>query len=88
MKFRVFCFCSLIVALLAPPQLQTPNYVQVTGVGDFTTIGVPEGDPGGEMDSAGADDLGNPIGGVFYTTANPASNGEPAQVRHWTNFSE
>jgi hypothetical protein len=46
------------------------------------------GDDGGEMDSAGADDLGNPIGGVIFTTANPASNGKPVMIEHWTNFSE
>lgn len=57
-------------------------------MGDFTTIGLPAGDDGGEMDSAGADDLGNPIGGVIFTTANPASNGKAMQVEHWTNFSE
>ncbi|KAG8934705.1 hypothetical protein FRC02_009407 [Tulasnella sp. 418] len=30
--------------------LQTPDYVQVTGVGDFTKINIPAGDSGGEMD--------------------------------------
>lgn len=40
------------------------------------------------MDSAGADDLGNPIGGVIYTTAIPGTNGVPTQIRHWTNFSK
>ncbi|UZJ54246.1 hypothetical protein CBS101457_003566 [Exobasidium rhododendri] len=66
--------------------LKTPSYVQISGVGDFTSLGIPEGDAGGEMDSAGADDLGNPIGGVIFTTANPDSNGQPAQAQHWTNF--
>jgi hypothetical protein len=60
--------------------------VQITGTGDFTKIGLPEGDQGGEMDSHGADDLSNPVGGIVYTTANPATNGEPFFVSEWTNF--
>ncbi|TKY90538.1 hypothetical protein EX895_000536 [Sporisorium graminicola] len=66
--------------------VRTRDYVQVTGVGDFTSILIPEGDAGGEFDPHGADDLGNPIGGIVYTTANPASNGEPWFVSEWTNF--
>lgn len=60
--------------------------VQITGTGDFTKIGLPAGDQGGEMDSHGADDLSNPVGGVVYTTANPATNGQPFFVSEWTNF--
>jgi len=35
--------------------VKTPDYVQVTGVGDFTVINVPKGDAGGELDNRGAD---------------------------------
>ncbi|KAJ1030956.1 hypothetical protein NDA18_002181 [Ustilago nuda] len=66
--------------------VRTRDYVQVTGVGDFTSILIPDGDDGGEFDPHGADDLGNPIGGIVYTTANPATNGEPYFVSEWTNF--
>lgn len=66
--------------------VRTRDYVQVTGVGDFTSILIPDGDDGGEFDPHGADDLGNPIGGILYTTANPATNGEPYFVSEWTNF--
>ncbi|PWN48520.1 hypothetical protein IE53DRAFT_389271 [Violaceomyces palustris] len=66
--------------------VKTDEYVQVTGVGDFTNINIPFGDDGGEFDPHGADDLGNPIGGVLYTTANPATNGRPFFVSEWTNF--
>lgn len=66
--------------------VKTRDYVQVTGVGNFTSILIPAGDSGGEFDPHGADDLGNPIGGIVYTTANPASNGEPWFVSEWTNF--
>ena len=30
--------------------VQTPDYVQVTGVGDLTKINIPQGDEGGELD--------------------------------------
>ena len=40
--------------------VKTPEYVQVTGVGDFTKINIPAGDAGGELDNRGADAKGNP----------------------------
>ena len=40
--------------------VQTPEYVQVTGVGDFTKINIKAGDAGGEIDNRGADGRGNP----------------------------
>jgi hypothetical protein len=39
--------------------VKTPEYVQVTGVGNFTKINVQKGDEGGELDNRGAD-------GVFW----------------------
>ena len=38
--------------------VQTPDYVQVTGVGDFTQINIAKGDEGGELDPHGADGKG------------------------------
>ena len=38
--------------------VQTPDYVQVTGVGDLTKINIPQGDQGGELDPHGADGNG------------------------------
>ena len=35
--------------------VKTPDYVQVTGVGNFTSLNIPQGDGGGELDSVGAD---------------------------------
>lgn len=35
--------------------VKTHNYVQVTGVGNFTKINVRAGDAGGELDNRGAD---------------------------------
>ena len=37
------------------------------------------------MDSAGADDLENPIGGVFFSTA-VNKTGKAVMSTHWTNF--
>ena len=38
--------------------VQTPDYVQVTGVGDLTKINIPQNDAGGELDPHGADGNG------------------------------
>ncbi|KLO10795.1 carbohydrate-binding module family 13 protein [Schizopora paradoxa] len=62
--------------------VKTPDYVQVTGVGDFTKINIPKGDDGGELDPHGADGNGNPIGGLVYGN----SFGSGLQYHEWTNF--
>lgn len=40
--------------------VRTPEYVQISGVGDFTQMNIPDGDAGGELDNKGADGKGNP----------------------------
>ncbi|KAF8149025.1 macrophage activating glycoprotein [Crassisporium funariophilum] len=62
--------------------VKTPEYVQVTGVGNFTKINIPQGDSGGEMDNRGADGKGNPIGGLLYGN----SFGAGIQYHEWTTF--
>ncbi|KAI0355847.1 hypothetical protein OH77DRAFT_267651 [Trametes cingulata] len=62
--------------------VQTPDYVQVTGVGDLTLINIPKGDAGGELDPHGADGNGNPIGGLVFSSA----FGSIQQMHEWTNF--
>jgi len=62
--------------------VQTPDYVQVTGVGDFTKMNIPAGDEGGELDPHGADGNGNPIGGLVFGT----SFGGLQQYHEWTNY--
>jgi len=62
--------------------VQTPDYIQVTGVGDMTMLNIPEGDTGGELDPHGADGNGNPIGGLVFSNA----FGELEQIHEWTNF--
>jgi len=62
--------------------VKTPEYVQITGTGDFTKINIPQGDYGGELDNRGADGRGNPIGGLLY--GNSFGNG--LQYHEWTEF--
>lgn len=60
----------------------TPDYIQVTGVGNLTNINIPAGDGGGELDPHGADDNGNPIGGLVFSSA----FGALEEIHEWTNF--
>jgi hypothetical protein len=78
--------------------VKTPDYVQVTGQGDFTKINVPKGDAGGELDPHGADGNGNPgmccssgslplfdvlvVGGLVFGN----SFGQALQYHEWTTF--
>ncbi|KAJ7189488.1 carbohydrate-binding module family 13 protein [Mycena pura] len=62
--------------------VKTPDYVQVTGVGDFTKINVPKKDEGGELDPHGADGNGNPIGGLVFGN----TFGNALQYHEWTSF--
>ncbi|KAF8258827.1 hypothetical protein EI94DRAFT_1753406 [Lactarius quietus] len=63
--------------------VQTPDYVQVTGIGDLTKINIPAGDAGGELDPHGADGNGNPIGGLVFSSA---FTGQLVELHEWTNF--
>ncbi|KAF8348535.1 hypothetical protein F5887DRAFT_1157007 [Amanita rubescens] len=60
----------------------TPDYIQVTGVGNLTSINIPAGDAGGELDPHGATGNGNPIGGLAFSSA----FGQLEQTHEWTNF--
>jgi len=63
--------------------VQTPDYVQVTGIGDLTKINIPQGDAGGELDPHGATGNGNPIGGLVFSKA---FTGQFEELHEWTNF--
>ncbi|KAH9993495.1 hypothetical protein BJV74DRAFT_770865 [Russula compacta] len=65
--------------------VKTPDYVQVTGVGDLTKINIPAGDEGGELDPHGADGKGDPIGGLVFSNAFTGP-GQFVQLHEWTNF--
>ncbi|KAJ6567382.1 hypothetical protein DFH09DRAFT_1471582 [Mycena vulgaris] len=64
--------------------LITPDYIQVTGIGNMSRLNIPSNvaDEGGELDPHGADGNGNPIGGLVFSTA----FGQLEQVFEWTNF--
>ncbi|KAK4058437.1 hypothetical protein OIO90_000596 [Microbotryomycetes sp. JL221] len=67
--------------------IKTPHYVQVTGLMDQTMINMLAGDTGGEMDAHGADQRGNPIGGLVFTNQFGSSGGSPyTQIVNWHNF--
>ncbi|PFH49588.1 hypothetical protein AMATHDRAFT_147435 [Amanita thiersii Skay4041] len=62
--------------------VRTPDFIQITGVGNLTALNVPAGDAGGELDPHGADGNGNPIGGLVFSSA----FGQLQQIHEWTNF--
>lgn len=51
--------------------VQTPDYVQITGIGDLTSMNIPAGDSGGELDPHGATGNGafHPLRIVIYHSA-------------------
>ena len=66
--------------------IRTKSYIELTGFLDQTVIGVQAGDGGGELDSGGQDQRGNPIGGLVYSNSLPSSNGQIIQSRTWHYF--
>ncbi|KAH8112679.1 hypothetical protein DFH11DRAFT_1606411 [Phellopilus nigrolimitatus] len=76
-------------ALQGVQYMRTPDYVQVVGFIDQTKINMKADDYGGELDPHGADLRGNPLGGLVYTNAFNASNGDNntwSQAIEWHNF--
>jgi hypothetical protein len=69
--------------------IQTPGYVQVTGFIDQAQVDIQHDDGGGEMDPHGADERGNPLGGLIFSNAFPSNGGAKdkyQQVIEWHNF--
>jgi len=69
--------------------MQTPDYVQVTGFLKQQYINYDPNDSGGEMDPHGADEQGNPLGGLMFSNGFPASGGDKTkyvQAIEWHNF--
>ncbi|GAA5893786.1 hypothetical protein JCM5296_001133 [Sporobolomyces johnsonii] len=75
--------------------MRTPHYVQVVGFIDQTKINIAADDYGGEMDPHGADQRGNPLGGLIFSNAfsgSASANGTTAngtmyqQIVQWHNF--
>jgi len=69
--------------------VKTPDYVQVTGIINQALINIAANDDGGEMDPHGADQRGNPLGGLLFSNAFAASAGNAntyVQAVEWHNF--
>ncbi|GAA5978188.1 hypothetical protein JCM11641_001129 [Rhodosporidiobolus odoratus] len=75
--------------------MKTPHYVQVVGFINQQQINMLPEDYGGEMDPHGADQRGNPLGGLVFSNAfgsNSTTNATSAdgaayqQVVQWHNF--
>ena len=49
--------------------MKTPDYVQVTGLITQNLINIQANDSGGELDPHGADQRGNPLGGLVFSKA-------------------
>ncbi|GAA6002394.1 hypothetical protein JCM10207_001097 [Rhodosporidiobolus poonsookiae] len=82
-------------ALTGVQFMRTPHYVQVVGHIDQQKVNILPEDYGGEMDPHGADQRGNPLGGLLFSNAfgsssttngTTASGGAYQQVVQWHNF--
>lgn len=62
--------------------VKTPDFVQVTGFGDFTSMHIKKGDAGGELDPHGATGAGNPPGGLVFTRTGSSWT----QLKEWSSF--
>jgi len=69
-------------ALTGVQFMKTPDYVQVVGHIDQSKINLQADDGGGEMDPHGADQRGNPLGGLVFSSA----WGGVKQAKEWHNF--
>lgn len=67
--------------------MRTPAYIQITGWIDNTKVNLAANDGGGELDPHGADYLGNPLGGLVYSTSLPSGdNTTYQQTQSWNQF--
>ncbi|GAA6062329.1 hypothetical protein JCM10212_006579 [Sporobolomyces blumeae] len=67
--------------------MRTKAYIQITGYIDQTVLGLTKDDTGGELDPHGADLLGNPLGGLVFSSGLPSGdNSTEVQVIEWNNF--
>lgn len=63
--------------------VKTPLYVQISGMWDGTTVNIPAGDTGGELDPHGAENKGNPVGGNVTTNL---ATGNDIFYEEWMSF--
>jgi hypothetical protein len=67
-------------ALTGVQFIKTPAYVQITGLIKQEQIYIDPSDSGGELDPHGADQRGNPLGGLLFSKA---FNGNWVQAVEW-----
>ncbi|KAF8517531.1 hypothetical protein BU17DRAFT_76372 [Hysterangium stoloniferum] len=73
-------------ALTAVHFVKTPDYVQITGLIKQSLVNIATDDSGGELDPHGADQRGNPLGGLEYSTAFSGNNNIFDQISEWNYF--
>ncbi|CAE6507490.1 unnamed protein product [Rhizoctonia solani] len=73
-------------ALTGVQFMKTPDYVQVVGFIDQANVNMQFDDGGGEMDPHGADQRGNPLGGLVFSNAFGTDKTKFTQVIEWHNF--
>lgn len=74
-------------ALTGVQYMKTPDYVQVVGRINQAHINMQADDSGGEMDPHGADQRGNPLGGLVFSNAwSGTDKTKFTQVIEWHNF--
>ncbi|KAH7097707.1 hypothetical protein BKA62DRAFT_623515 [Auriculariales sp. MPI-PUGE-AT-0066] len=66
--------------------VKTKSYVMMIGHMDQEKLNIPAGDEGGELDSGGQDERGNPLGAVAYSSALPSAKGVVSQAPMWHAF--
>jgi len=66
--------------------LVNSNYVQYVGFINQPNVYMQANDSGGELDSGGQDEAGNPMGGLVYTDAFSSDNTTLDQAPWWTEF--
>jgi hypothetical protein len=66
--------------------LRNSNYYQFVGFINQPNVNIQAGDFGGELDSGGQDELGNPMGGMAYSSAFSSDNTTLDQIPWWTEF--
>jgi len=66
--------------------MKTPDYIQIVGHIDQSKINLQADDGGGEMDPHGADQRGNPLGGLVFSNAWGTDKTAYKQVKEWHNF--
>jgi len=66
--------------------LVNSNYIQYVAHIKQENVNVASGDFGGELDSGGQDELGNPMGGLCYSTAFSSDNTTYEQIASWNVF--